>query len=338
MKIAIITDKSRTAFLPGEEAYQEDKQKRDTIKHLKSVLSERFDCIDLIADNDIITRLEMENIDLVFNLCNGIRGNDKLAQIPALLEFAGIPYTGSSILGHSLAINKHIACDIFKNRGIATPDFFCIYNIEDLEKLDSKKIKFPVIVKPSDEGSGRGIHKNSLVYDIKALKKVVIEELSVYNPPIMITEYIDGREFTVGILGNDDNLVALPILQIGFDNLPDNLPKFYSFEVKAYYKSKVNYTCPANISDNLREKIETTAKRAFKALHLNDYARVDIRVKKDVPYVLEINSLPGLTKGFSSLARMANAGDLGYEGLVFSIVESAMKRYGITEDVRPIAT
>lgn len=338
MKIAIVTDKSRTAFLPGEEAYQEDKQKRETIKHVKSVLSEKFDCIDLMADKDIITKLEMENVDLVFNLCNGIRGSNKLAQIPAILEFAGIPYTGSSILGHTLAINKHIACDIFKNRGINTPDFICIYNIDDLEKLDTSKIKFPVIVKPCDEGSGRGIHKNSLVYDMKSLKKIVIEELSTYNPPIMITEYIDGQEFTVGVLGNDDNITVLPILQIGFENLPDHLPKFYSFEVKAYYKSKINYTCPAKISDDLREKIEQTAKRAFKALHLKDYARVDMRVRNGVPYVLEINSLPGLTNGFSSLTRMANACELGYDGLVHSIVNNAMKRYGMSEKVKPIAT
>lgn len=337
MKIAIITDKPRTTFLPGEEGYQEDKQKRETIKHVESVLSKRFDCTHFMVDDDIITRLKVENIDLVFNLCNGIRGNNRLAQIPALLEFSGIPYTGSSILGHTLAINKHIACDIFKSVGIATPSFISIYNSADLEDIENQKINFPVIVKPSDEGSGRGIHQNSLDYDMQSLKDIVSEELKTYNPPIMITEYIEGAEFTVGVLGNGDNITVLPILGIGFENLPDDMPKFYSFEIKAYHKDKINYTCPAAISDNLRKRIVNTAIKAYNALHLRDYARVDMRVRNGVPYVLEINSLPGLTNGFSSLTRMANACELGYDGLVLGIVENAMKRYGIIDEIEPIA-
>lgn len=308
------------------------------MKNVKGVLAKKFDCIDLVADDDIITRLKTENVDLVFNLCNGIRGNNKLAQLPAVLEFAGIPYTGSSNLGHTLAINKHIACNIFKNVGIATPDFIPIYDVSDLHKLDNRKIKFPVIVKPCDEGSGRGIHQDSLVFDKDSLKSIVSEELSLYNPPIMISEYIHGKEYTVGVLGNGKDMTVLPILKIGFEKLPKDMLKFYSFEVKAYYNHKINYTCPAVISNDLEQKICDTAIKAYNALQLWDYARVDIRIKDGVPYVLEINSLPGLTDGFSSLTRMAKACELGYNGLVLKIVESAMKRYGMIDRIEPIAT
>jgi D-alanine-D-alanine ligase len=327
MKVAILIDEPRINFLPGEEGSNEDLQKRRTIKCLKKVILKRFECIVLKADNDILLELRKENVDLVFNLCNGIRGKTKLAQIPALLEFAGIPYTGSSILGHALAINKNYACKLFNNSGISTPEFVCIYDIDDLKQLKNKKIKFPVLIKPCDEGSGRGIHQDSLALDMLFLVKKVEKELKIYNPPIMVTEYIEGREFTVGILGNGRELKALPILEISFEKLPDNLAKFYSFEVKSCYGDQTVFKCPAPLDDSLRAEIENTAKRAYKALGMRDYARVDIRLKGNTPYVLEINSLPGLQKDFSDITKMASACSLGYDGLIYKIINNALNRY-----------
>jgi D-alanine-D-alanine ligase len=327
MKVAILVDEPRIHYLPGEEGLNEDLQKRRTIKGLKEVLAKKYECVALKADDDILSVLRKEKVGLVFNLCNGIRGESKLAQIPALLEFAGIPYTGSSILGHTLAINKNYACKVFKNSGVPTPEFICIHDLEDLKELESKKIKYPVLVKPCDEGSGRGIHQESLVYDLPSLIKKVQQELKMYNPPIMLTEYIKGREFTVGILGNGNNLKVLPILEISFEALPNNLAKFYSFEVKSYYEDKTIFRCPAPLDNNLKTKIEDSAKKAYKALNIKDYARVDIRLKGDTPYVLEINSLPGLQKGYSDITKMAGACSLGYDGLIFKIVHNALRRY-----------
>lgn len=143
----------------------------------------------------------------------------------------------------------------------------------------------------------------------------------------MITEYIKGREFTVGILGNGNNLKVLPILEISFETLPDDLAKFYSFEVKSNYADKTIFRCPAPLDNKFKANIENTAKKAYNALSLRDYARVDIRVKDDTPYVLEINSLPGLQKGYSDITKMADACKLGYEGLILKIVENAINRY-----------
>ncbi|NLU11262.1 MAG: ATP-grasp domain-containing protein [Tepidanaerobacter acetatoxydans] len=327
MKIAILIDEPRVSYLPGEEGLNEDLQKRKTVKNLKEVLSKRFECSLVKADSDIISKLQNENVSLVFNLCNGIRGETRQAQIPAILEFSGIPYTGSSILGHTLAINKNYACKVFKGSGVPTPEFISIYDKADLMQLRNKEIKFPVLVKPCDEGSGRGIHQDSLVYDFRSLKRKVQQELRLYNPPIMVTEYIKGREFTVGILGNGNNLKVLPILEISFEALPDDLAKFYSFEVKANYADKTIFRCPAPLDNKLKTKIENTAKKAYNALSLRDYARVDIRVKDDTPYVLEVNSLPGLQKGYSDITKMASACNLGYEGLILKIVENAINRY-----------
>lgn len=328
MKIAILTDRSRMDFLPSEEGFKEDEQKRKTVEEVKKILSTKYDCISLIADDNIINQLKAENVDLVFNLCNGIKGDSKLAQIPALLEFVGIPYTGSSVLGHTLAINKIYSSNIFKTANIPTPDFIPVYDLNDLQNL---KMQFPILVKPNDEGSSRGIHQDSLVFDMDTLKEKVEEELQIYNPPIMLNEYIEGREFSIGIIGNGEDITVLPIQEVDLSNLPDNLLKFYSFEIKAYYKDKTVYHIPAPLNEEEKRLIENTAIKAYKSLMLKDYARVDIILKNRIPYVLEVNSLPGLMKGKSSLYRMAEAMDLGYENLVLKIVETAIKRYNLLD-------
>lgn len=326
MKIAIITDKSRVGFLPSEESIQEDNQKAQTVIILKEILSKRYECISLVANNNIIEVLKSENVDLVFNLCNGVDGDSKLAQFPAILEFANIPYTGSSVLGHALAINKIYSSTIFQSLGIATPKFVSVHNVGDLDNIS---IPFPILIKPNDEGSSRGIHQDSLVFNRTDLIKKVAHELQVYNPPIMLNEYIQGREFSVGILGNGDDIQVLPIQEVDLSNLPDNLLKFYSFEIKSYYKSHTVYHVPAQLTEREQKLIESAALKAFNALMLKDYARVDIILKDDIPYVLEVNSLPGLMFKKSSLYRIAETIDLGYEGLIFKIVESAIKRYNI---------
>ena len=326
MKIAIVTDKPRIEVLKNKEGLLEDKQKKQTIEEIKKVLSKRFKCINLVFDDNIVENLKKEQVDLVFNLCNGIKGNDRLSQLPAILEYAGIPYTGSSPLSHGLAYNKIYSSILFKKIGVPTPDFIYVYNIMELEDVN---LNYPVLVKPKDEGSSRGIYENSLVYNKKELIKKVEEDLKIYNPPILINEYIEGREFTVGILGNNENLKVLPILEIDFSNLPKDLNNIYSFEVKNYYGDKTTYHVPARLDNRIKRVIEKTSIKAYNILGMEDYARVDIRLKKDIPYVLEINSLPGLMKGHSDITKMPKAAGLDYEGLIMTIVKNAMKRQNI---------
>lgn len=327
MKIAIVTDKSREELIPLEEAQQEDDQKNQTAREIKNVLSKKYNCISLVADDDIIQVLKSEKVDLVFNLCNGIQGLSRIAQLPAMLEYANIPYTGSAVLGHALAINKIFASTIFKNRNIPTPKFIEVRAIEDI--AHDMDLKYPIIVKPNDEGSSRGIHQDSLVFNKESLLKKVEEGLEIYNPPIMLNEYVEGREFSIGILGNGEETRVIGIQEVDLSDLPEGLLKFYSFEIKAYYKSHTKYHIPADLRPDEKKIIEETALKAYNALELKDYARVDIILKDGIPYVLEINSLPGLMKDKSSLYRMAEATDLGYEDLIMRIVDCAIKRYNI---------
>lgn len=326
MKICIITDKSRVDYIPSEEAVLEDNQKNKTVESLKEVLQKKYECISMIADDNIITNLKKEKVDLVFNLCNGIDGNSKIAQVPAILEFANIPYTGSSILGQALAINKSFASTVFGHSNLDIPKFQSIYTMEDLKDFD---LDYPVLIKPNDEGSSRGIYQDSLVYDFESLKEKLKHDLAIYAPPIMLNEYIVGREFSIGVLGNGEDLRVIGIQEVDFSNLPEDFLKFYSFEVKSYYKDKVIYNIPPVLSDEEKLLLENAARKAFNSLMMKDYGRVDIILKENIPYVLEINSLPGLEKGRSSLYRMAEASGLGYENLIFEIVDAARKRYNI---------
>lgn len=323
MKIAIVRDQSRAEYLPGEEGIQEDKQHIITMQHIKEALDDTYEVIDLIMDDNLIENLEKEKVDLVFNLCNGIRGEASLSQLPSLLEYEDIEYTGSAPLGHGIAYNKIYSGKIFKASGIPTPGFIQVEHIDELENLD---LEFPLLVKPKDEGSSRGIQDDSLTFDRESLIEKVKEGLETYNPPMMIMEYIEGAEFTVGVLGNGEDTRILPILEIDFSKLPEGLNKIYSFEAKFEYDEYITYHIPARIDEETYKKVSDTAIKAFNSLGLRDYSRVDIRIKNGIPYVIEINSLPGLDRNNSDIIKMAEAEGMEYDELIKTIVNISRER------------
>lgn len=323
MKIGIVMDKPRAKILQNEEGLLEDQIKKTTAAFVEEALKTEYDTVLLVYDKDIITKLRMENVDLVFNLCNGIRGESRLSQLPSMLESEGIPYTGSGPVPHGIAYNKIFSGKIFKASDIPTPAFYTVRSLEEAEKLS---LKFPVLVKPKDEGSSRGIKDDSLVYNMEDLRRKVTENLENYNPPVMITEYLDGAEFTVGIMGNRENLRVLPIMEIDLSRLPGGMNKIYSFEAKFEFEDFVTYHLPARLDASMKKKIEETALKAYNSLGLRDYARVDIRLKDGIPYVIEINSLPGLNSEISDIVKMAYAEGMSYRELVLSIVEIAKDR------------
>lgn len=323
MRIAVVVDKPRAQVLNNEEALLEDKIKKSTASHVEAVLKKKYDTIIMINDRDIGERLRNENIDFVFNLSNGIKGESRLSQLPAMLENEGIPYTGSGPIPHGIAYNKIFSGKIFKASDIPTPGFISVRKVEELNHLD---LTFPLLVKPKDEGSSRGIKDDSLVYNVEDLRRKVEENLECYNPPVMISEYIEGREYTVGILGNHENLRVLPIMEIDLSGLPKDMNKIYSFEAKFQFEDYVIYHLPARIDEEMKARIEETAKKAFHSLGLRDYSRVDIRVKDGIPHVIEINSLPGLNREISDIVKMAEAEGTSYEELVLCILDIAMSR------------
>lgn len=323
LKIGVIFDKSQAEVKYTVEAKCADNQKQTTKEEIYKVLKKRYDVVEIVADDKIIKNLIESKIDLAFPLCTGIVGESRQSQVPAILEMLGIPYVGSGISGHSLALSKSMAKQIFDYNNISTPAFQIFETING--KLDST-LEFPLIVKPSCEGSGFGIHKDSVVCNEEDLMKKVKSLLKDYHPPVLVEEFIEGRELTVGVIGNGNKKQCLPIMEIDFEDVPEEFGKFYTFEVKSKFGEKTKYLCPAPINRETEHEIKDNAQRAFDALGCKDFARVDIRLRGNQPYILEINSLPGLKPQYSDLPKMALKAGLSYDDLIFKIVETSIRR------------
>jgi len=272
-------------------------------------------------------------LNLVFNIAEGLNGADREAQIPAILEMLGIPYTGPQPLGYAVGLNKSVAKEILSYYKIPTPHWI---TVNKLNYLDKKEFKyFPAIAKPLGEGSSKGIRARNLVYNQNDLKKIVKELLKEFKQPVIIEEYLPGREFTVAVIGSNP-VKVLPIVELTFPDLPPDMPRFDHYEAKWVYENPDTldpFDCPAKISASLKNKIEKLVLDAFHALEMKDWARIDVRLdKKGNPNFIEVNCPPGIMpdpKENSRFTRSARVAGLSYERMIEEILRSACGRYGI---------
>jgi D-alanine-D-alanine ligase len=276
----------------------------------------------VLINEDEIFLPTLRKMDAVFNLSTGLRGESKQAHVPALLERLGIPYTGSGVLAHAVGLNKPKSKEIFMANNIPTPPFE-VLNTFEVTRNDLDGIDFPMIVKPTDEGSSRGVRK---VDSFAQLKKVVNQTLLQYGE-VMIESFVEGKELTVGILGNK-SLDVLPILETDFGNLDTDI---YNFEAKALIGYTTKNTFQAQLNLQEREEVCRAAMNAYRALHCRDYARIDIRFNDGVPYVLEINTLPGLYVNYSAIPTMVRIRGMPFEVLIKEICRHAMRRYNLCD-------
>jgi len=209
---------------------------------------------------------------------------------------------------------------------IPTPRFKKVERVEDLNGLD---LRYPLFVKLCYEGSSMGVRLDSKILSPQSLEEKVRSLLSIYGSPLLVEEFINGPEFTVGVLGNEHPSV-LGVMQIEIKGRPPE-ESIYSLEIKREWQEKVRYHCPPLIDRPLMKKIEEVALRSYRALDCRDVSRVDIRVGKDqMPYFLEINPLPGLSPVYGDLVIMAKSMGWDYARLVKAIFHQALKRYGWT--------
>lgn len=305
MRVAVVYDKSNL-----------DKSREKMVRSVFETLSKHFEA-ELVAFEDQFVD-KVTQFDAVFNLSTAAMQT----HVPAILELLKIPSTGSGIIGHALCIDKTITKIILNHYGVPTPKFISLEpGQETIPPVDF----YPVIVKPSREGSARGLSADSVVKEDFALKKAVKVIHSEFHQPALIEQFVDGREFSVGIVAGE----ILPILEIDFSTLPDGLERFYSYRVKHYYGEQTRYICPAQIDTGLKDRISEYALTAFKALRLRNYARMDLRVKDGQIYFLEVNSLPMLTPGYSDIVKMAEAAGYTYEDLIMKIFMDAIENYEI---------
>jgi len=306
----------------------EEFDSEETIDAIRDVLKkEGHEVVKLGGDTGLIDRLRQASIDIVFNIAEGLQGRNREAHIPALLEFLNIPYTGSDPLTLCVTLDKSMAKRVVMSENIPTPPFRKVERMEDLEGLG---LRYPLFVKLCHEGSSKGVRLDSKIVNPESLEGKVGWLLKNYGPPILAEEFVQGPEFTVGVLGNE-NPSVLGVMQVEIKGTPQD-EAIYSLEVKREWEEKVVYHCPPSIDKNLLNRIEEVALRSYRVLGCRDVSRIDIRVGTDeTPYFLEINPLPGLSPVYGDLVIMARRMGWDYARLVKTIFHHALKRYRFME-------
>ena len=288
------------------------------------------------VDDNIYERLRAgkPHLDLVFNLAEGMsQGLDREAHIPMLCEILGIPYTGPGPLSSALILNKSRAKEIWRASGVTTADSQLFTTPTEILK---KSLTFPLIVKPSSEGSGIGIKSNSIVNNLRKLRSAVKYINEEYHQPALVETYLPGREFTVAIIGNGNSLTVLPIVEINFAGLPKDAPAIDSYEAKFVYGATgvvpMHQTefCPAHLTPKLERQITDLSMRGYTSIGCRDFGRLDIRLdSKGVPHIMEINHPPGLMSdpNESSFFTIAGrAAGLSFNQMIGRILNSAIHR------------
>ncbi len=269
----------------------------------------------LALGEDFVARIRSVRPDIVFNIAEGIRGRGRESLVPAWLDHLGIPHTGSDAVALGVSLDKDLSKLIACASGIHTPPFRLIKNVDELKNID---LQFPLFLKPVAEGSSMGIRKHSVAKTEEELRAVAEWILSQYRQGCLVEEFAPGREFCVGILGNQ-NPEMLPVAEISTHG------DFYSYELKTKHQKKI--TCPANIAEAAAKQMREMATEIYSAIGCRDLARVDFKLDRNRrPSFLEINPLPGLSEEYGIFPEQARASGICYHDLINNILSHAIKR------------
>ena len=307
-----------------------------TIAAVESALSHLGKVVRLEANEDFPERLRKVRPDIVFNIAEGFYGVNREAHVPAICEFFGIPYTGSDPFTLSLCLDKARAKETLAFHGIPTPKFSVIEKIQDLKAL-GRSLSLPLFVKPLHEGSSKGITDRNLCVDRSQLRAQVKLLLENYNQPVLVEEYLPGKEFTCAVFGNGDEATVLPIVAMNFESLLKGALPIYSFDAKFVWDRPENpldiFQCPARITRELQASIERVTLDAYRVVGCRDWARIDVRLDAvGVPNVLEVNPLPGILPDpadNSCLPKAARAAGIGYDELIQNCLKYAAVRQAV---------
>ncbi|MGB4594936.1 MAG: hypothetical protein WBI14_03430 [Anaerolineaceae bacterium] len=300
----------------------------------------------LEADETIIDTIRDYRPDICFNIAESHFGDSREAQIPAILEKLRIPYTGSKVLSLALTLDKPMTKRVLAWHGLRTPAFQSFERVD--EPLD-EDLHFPLFVKPSREGTGMGVSIDSIVRDEYELRKQIEYIIRRYHQTALVETFIEGREITLGMVGNLIGPVAqrlpededAPRNTAGLTFLPpmevDLNPYLasdgvYANRLKTALAAELTYLCPAPIAEVMLDDLNWLAAAVFRVTGALDCARVDFRLDINdnlKPYILEINPLPGLTPVISDLVIEAEAAGIHHMELVNMILNTALSRYGM---------
>jgi D-alanine-D-alanine ligase len=313
----------------------------ETIDSIRAALeTDGHQTVFIQADADLPYALKKVKPDICFNIAEGLGGDAREAQVPALLEMLRIPYTGSRVLTNGISLDKTLTKRIWRDRRLPVAPFQ-EFTIGD-EPL-RPELKFPLFVKPAREGTGMGVDTKAITNNEKELRERAMYIINTYQQPALVETFLPGREFTVGIMGRadaklysrhpewyeKDGFHRFPILEL--DMSRSVTPNIYSQESKSKEvgeEGAPDYVCPANIDPELEKKLKHFALRAHQLLYALDVSRTDIRLDEEGnPRLLEINTLPGLTPNYSDLCLQCAAEGIRYEDLILEILYLGASRW-----------
>ncbi|MCB0100902.1 MAG: hypothetical protein H6635_03430 [Anaerolineales bacterium] len=317
----------------------------ETVDALRTVLeADGHTTVFIHADRELPFNLRKEKPDICFNLAEGLGGDAREAQVPALLEMLAIPYTGSRVLANGISLDKTLTKRIWRDRRLPVAPFQeFLFGDEPLRP----ELKFPLFVKPAREGTGMGVDMKAIVNNEAELRERTQYIINVYQQPALVETFLPGREFTVGILGRadarlysrhpewyeKDGFHRFPVLELDTGNTDG--PWVYTNEAKSKDvgpEGNEGYFCPAIIDPELEKKLKHLAYRAHNILNALDVSRTDIRLDEDGnPRLIEINTLPGVTPGYSDLCLQAAAEGITHADLMLEILYLGASRWGMME-------
>ena len=348
MKVALLANlKDNAPTWPGISPDQwDDLDSWETIQAITIALEKAGHRVTFLeGDQTLYNNLQAVKPDICFNICEGHFGDSREAQVPAMLEMLRIPYTGSRVLTLALALDKPMTKRVLSYHGLPTPAFQAFER--DDEPLDPA-LPFPLFVKPSREGTGMGVSAESIVHDETQLRTQLRRIFEKYNQTALVEQYIEGREVTVGVIGNLKPPVArrvpedeeapriltglhiFPTLEVDMGAYPVEEAGVYTSRIKVELAHDFHYICPAPLSEDVVEELNWLAAATFRVMGCFDVARVDFRFDandNNKPYILEINPLPGLNPGYSDLCVEAATDGWSYDRLINRILAEAIERY-----------
>jgi len=312
------TDYLKEGFTPEETA---EFDKEDTIEGIEQALIKSGFTTERIGNIKSLTKklASGRKWDLVFNIAEGMFGVSRESQVPCLLDAFNIPYVFSDgvVLGYTL--HKGITKRIIRDAGLPTANFFVLSDLKNINKI---KLKYPLFAKPVAEGTGKGINQLSKIKNKTELKKVCKLLLTKYKQPVLVEEFLPGREFTVGIVGTGEEAKAIGLMEIIFRK--NEKTKIYSLENKENYHEVIDYVIPEK---DIIKKCYTLAEKCWNALDCRDGGRIDIRMDKNgILNFIEVNPLAGLNPTHSDLPILCRFAGISYQNLIEMIMKSALKR------------
>ena len=333
-RVAVAT---RSAAVRADDAFAEW-DSPETIDAVEDALSALGEVIRLEATSEFPELLRDARPDIVFNMAEGLTGQNREAHVPAICEFYGVPYSGSDPFTLSLCLHKARTKQLLQFYGIPTSRFALVESLAEARAVRRGKVlRYPIFAKPVQEGSSRGITERNFVESGDELLAVVAELLEVYGQPVLLEEFLPGAEFTCGVLGNGTDGRVLPLVRMRFDALPEGALPIYGFEAKWVWDTRDEpleiFECPARVSETLRRSIERITLRAYRALGCRDWSRIDVRLDaKGIPNIVEVNPLPGILpnpEDNSCLPKSAAADGMSYAELIRACLTAAAKRSGV---------